>query len=114
MVRRKEDISREIRENMRDGKGRILIEHLEKDGLPAAGRLFANVIIAPGCSIGAHRHIGESELFYFIGGRGVVTDDGERVNVSAGDVMTTGDGHWHSVENTGDANLEMVAVIIKS
>ena len=113
MVRKKADATREIRESMRGGKGQIIIEHLEKEGLPANGRLFAKLIIAPGCSIGEHRHVGEAELFYFVSGSGVVTDDGERVNVSAGDTMTTGDGHSHSVENTGDVDLEMIAVIIK-
>lgn len=113
MVRRKADAAREIRESMRGGKGQIIIEHLEREGLPTNGRLFAKLTIAPGCSIGEHRHIGEAELFYFVSGSGVVIDDGERVNVSAGDAMTTGDGHSHGVENTGDVDLEMIAVIVK-
>ena len=113
MIRRKMDLSREIRENMRGGKGRIVIEHLEKEGLPANGRLFAKIIVAPGGSIGRHRHDGESEIFYFLSGGGMVTDDGERIPVAAGDVLTTGDGHSHSVENTGDVDLEMIAVIIR-
>ena len=113
MVRSKSDTMREVRENMRGGKGRIIIEHLEKEGLPANGRLFAKLTIAPGCSIGEHRHVGEAEMFYFLSGGGVVTDDGERITVSAGDVMTTYDGQSHGVENTGDVDLEMIAVIIK-
>ena len=114
MVRRKEDMEREVRENMRGGKGPTVIEHLEKEKLPKNGRLFAKVTVAPGGSIGEHRHDGEAELFYFISGSGVVNDDGERVNVTAGDVMTTGDGHSHSVENIGDVDLELIAVIIKT
>ena len=112
MIRKKEDTAREVRDSMRGGKGQIIIEHLEKEGLPKNARLFAKVTIAPGCSIGEHQHVGESELFYFISGSGVVTDDGERVDVTVGDVMTTGDGHSHSVENTGDVDLELIAVII--
>lgn len=111
MLKSKHD--REIRENMRGGKGQVIIEHLEKEDLPVNGRLFAKVIIAPGCSIGEHEHVGECELYYILSGSGFVLDDGERIPVATGDVMTTGDGHSHSVENTGDVALELIAVIIK-
>jgi len=103
----------ETREKMRGGKGSVSICHLEKELLPANGRLFARITIEPGCSIGGHEHVGEAELFYFVSGEGVVTDDGAQVPVKAGDAMTTASGHSHSVENTGKEALVMIAAIIK-
>lgn len=113
MVRREEDQIREVRPQMRGGKGQVTLCHLEKELLPENGRLFAKLILGPGCSIGAHEHVGEAEMFYFVSGQGVVTDDGEEIAVSAGDVMTTPSGHAHSVENTGDEDLVLIAAIVK-
>ncbi len=98
---------------MRGGAGSVNLCFLEKEHLPANGRLFARLTLAPGCSIGAHEHQGEAELFYFVSGEGVVTDDGVRIPIHTGDAMTTLSGHSHSVENTGCEDLVLIAAIIK-
>lgn len=113
MVRREGDMPVEVREGMRGGKGSVVLRHMEKELLPANGRLFSLLTLAPGSSIGEHVHEGEAELFYFVAGEGTVTDDGVRIPVKAGDAMTTQDGHSHSVENTGTEDLVIVAAIIK-
>ena len=69
--------------------------------------------LIPGASIGYHVHEGETELFYFMEGCGRVQDDDQFVDVTAGDCMATFSGHGHSVENTGDTNLVLLAAIIK-
>lgn len=114
MVRKGETLVTEKREQMRGGKGCVLVTHLEKEMLPENGRLFAKLTIQPGCSIGMHEHNGEAEMFYFAQGEGIVTDDESQHAVGAGDVMTTLDGHGHSVENTGTEDLVIIATIIKS
>lgn len=113
MVYQAKDRTQEIRVQMRGGEGQVAIQHLEREHLPPNGRLFAKLVLAPSCSIGEHQHVGESELFYFECGTGIVTDDGVEVAVNAGDVMTTFDGHSHSVKNTGTTDLVIIAVIIK-
>ena len=113
MIRRAREMAGEVRERMRGGMGRVELCHLEKESLPGNARLFAKLTLEPGCSIGEHEHIGEAEMFYFISGCGVVTDDGERIPVRAGDSMTTLGGHRHSVENTGEEALAIVAVIVR-
>ena len=40
-------------------------------------------------------------------------DDDKFYDVTAGDSMATMSGHGHSVENTGDHDLVILAVIIK-
>lgn len=114
MVRRQIELLTETREKMRGGNGSVLITSFEKELLPASCRLFGMLRLRPGCSIGAHEHTGEAEMFYFVSGEGVVLDDGERVAVKAGDTMTCMSGHSHGVENTGSEDLVIVATIAKS
>lgn len=112
MVHREKEMPIEVRERMRGGKGSVTLCHLEKEGLPPNGRLFAKLTLSPGSSIGPHEHVGEAELFYFLKGEGVVTDDGVETPVRAGDAMTTASGYKHSVENTGHEDLVIIAAII--
>lgn len=113
MVRKAGTMATEIREKMRGGLGSVELCHLEKELLPPPGRLFARLTIAPGSSIGEHQHVGEAEMFYFVSGSGLVSDDGVAVPVSAGDAMTTPGGHSHSVVNTGTEDLVLIAAIVK-
>ena len=61
---------------------------------------------------GYHVHENETELFYFLEGNGRVQDDDRFYDISAGDAMATPSGHGHSVENTGDTNLVILAAIV--
>ena len=98
---------------MRGGQGTIFIKHITgQDVLCDKGRLFAQITVKPGCSIGAHEHRHEKEVFYVISGQGKVTDDGKTERLNPGDVLVTGHGHSHSVVNEGRENLEMIALIL--
>ena len=99
--------------NMRGGKGEIEIVHLlEKDMLKGKSRLFAKIKVPPHSSIGLHKHENEFEIFYVLSGEGVFYDNGEKVPVQAGDVCFTDSGESHSIENTSDKDLELLAVIM--
>ena len=112
MITRSEEQSHSIREFMRGGKKHV--EHTMLSAqLPEKVRIFNLLTLIPGASIGYHVHEGETELFYFIEGNGRVQDDDRTVDVSAGDSMATFSGHGHSVENTGDTDLVILAAIIK-
>ena len=58
-------------------------------------------------------HENESEMFYFIEGNGRVQDDDQFFDVTAGDTMATLRCHGDAVENTGDNDLVILAVIVK-
>ncbi|MCK5129053.1 MAG: cupin domain-containing protein [Clostridiales bacterium] len=102
----------DIRSNMKDGKGDVVINHVQKDGLPEKCRLFANITLEPGCSIGHHVHHQETEFYTILKGVATVDDDGTSIEVSAGDVVVTPNGKGHSIENTGDETMEMLAIIV--
>ena len=111
MITRKEDMTLDVRENMRGGNGAAKLMALSTE-LPGKMRLFSTIRLEPGCSIGYHVHEGEAEMFYFVEGTGRVQDDDKIIDVKAGDSMATFSGHGHSVENTGDVDLVLVAAIV--
>lgn len=112
MIVRNTDMSVEIREHMRGGEGSAEITKLAGD-LPENMRLFAQIKLPPGASIGYHVHERETELFAFIKGEGRLRDDDMYAHVKAGDSMLTFPGHGHAVENTGDTDLVLIAAIVK-
>ena len=112
MITRKEQQAQSVREFMRGGKK--YVQHTQlSSALPEKLRLFNLLTLIPGSSIGYHVHENESEMFYFIEGNGRVQDDEAFYDVTAGDSMATFSGHGHSVENTGDTDLVILAVIVK-
>ena len=76
------------------------------------GRLFSQITVNPGCSIGYHEHHGESEIFAVMSGNGVFNDNGTEVPVSAGDVLVTKSGDGHGIACAGSCPLELIALIL--
>lgn len=111
MITRQNEQKMSVREYMRGGKEYVQLTALSKE-LPERARLFSMLKLIPGASIGYHVHEGETELFYFLDGCGRVQDDDRFFDVTAGDSMATTSGHGHAVENTGDHDLVILAVII--
>jgi len=113
MVKKPEQMVKELREKMRGGSGAVEITHIfKKEELKGKIRLLARLTLNPGCSIGMHEHVEEEEIFYIFKGSGVVVDDGVRYDVKAGDSILTGGGASHCIENTGNEPLEVMAVIL--
>ncbi|MCX8131625.1 MAG: cupin domain-containing protein [Clostridia bacterium] len=113
MIRKADEMVKEIKEQMRGGKGSVEITHIFKqDELTGKARLCAKITINPGCSIGLHEHVNEEEIFYVIKGKGIIDDNGIQKEVFEGDSILTGGGAAHSVENNGTEPLEMLAVIL--
>lgn len=115
MIRRAEEQRVVANENMRGGKGCVHISHLyekDNDEFYGKGRLFAKITLQPGESIGYHVHEGESEGFYVACGRVAFNDNGTVTEAAAGDLLFTGAGEGHSVENIGDDVVELIALIL--
>lgn len=113
MVVRSSEITPERISNMRGGKGEVEMTHLlSKETMHNQARLFARMKLPPGSSVGLHKHEGEFEIYYILSGEGVFHDNGKDVHIKAGDVCFTDSGESHSIENTGNTDLEFLAVII--
>ena len=51
-----------IRKNASGGKGEISVKYiLNEEEMNGKGKMFSEVTIAPGCSLGYHEHVGNSE-----------------------------------------------------
>ena len=113
MIKRNEQLSREVLQNRFGGKGEVsIVKLIEGEQFQGKGRLFAHNTLKPGCSIGRHQHNGDVEAYYILKGEGTVDDNGVMTTVRAGDVVFTGNGEFHGIENTGRENLEMIALVL--
>ena len=113
MYLKSEDVVMEAVENARGGKGTIYKTcFLTKEEMKDSSRLFGKVVIPPGCSVGYHEHHGEGEAYHFLQGKGLYNDNGNEYEVKAGDTTYTPDGCGHGVENIGDEDLILIALIL--
>ena len=103
----------EVKEHLRGGDGEVKFYHvLGEEELNGHGRLYARLVLTPGSSIGWHQHVDETEPYYIIKGEGDFTDnDGTVTHVVPGDCCIIEVGHSHSIVNTGDEDLELMALI---
>ncbi|MHC1746510.1 MAG: cupin domain-containing protein [Negativicutes bacterium] len=113
MIKRGTELKSEVFSKRFGGQGEIKIMKLLDDAqLQGKGRLFARNTLPPGASLGLHEHKGDIEAYYILSGEGMVDDNGTKVLVTAGDVMYTGNGESHSIENIGAVDLEFIALIL--
>ena len=113
MIRRKCDCTVSSKNEMRGGKGEVFFRALaDKDELLQHARLFSIITLAPGCSIGYHKHENETEYFYCLSGTPTINDNGTETLLQPGDIAITPDGCSHSLINNTDAPCEVLALII--
>jgi mannose-6-phosphate isomerase-like protein (cupin superfamily) len=82
------------------------------EGLCKKGRLYGQMELEPGCSVGSHVHEGDFEIYYFLEGEAEITDDGVVSTVGKGDVLITHENHEHSIRNIGDTPFKWMALIL--
>jgi len=112
MIVQRNDMKIEVKERMRDGEGSTQLRYLLDAENEKNARMFAEVTLEPGCSIGYHQHVSETEYYFILSGAGTVNDDGKEVQVKQGDAVITGNGAFHSIKNTGTTPLVFHAVIV--
>jgi len=75
-------------------------------------RLFSLIQVKPGEEVEYHMHVGESETFFILSGKGIYNDNGKQVDVVPGMVTLTPSGQGHSIKNTGEEMLVFIALIV--
>jgi gentisate 1,2-dioxygenase len=81
------------------------------DGNDPGGKLVKFVhddVLPPDTSIGIHTHADDQEYYYIISGSGVMTLDGEKHDVHAGDITVVLPGGQHGLENRSDQDLRII------
>lgn len=67
--------------------------------------------LAPGCSIGLHRHETSSEIIFILSGRGRAVCDGVTEELTAGDCHYCKKGSAHTLSCVGEEPLCFYAVV---
>ena len=113
MIRKQQDIRTRLVPHAQQGKGSVTFhDWLLPEEAPGHGRVFSKVVIPPGCSIGYHRHQGEFEAYYVLEGEALVRDGEDAQVLRPGDMNLCPDGCWHGVENVGQSDLVLIALIL--
>ena len=112
MVIHRNEMKTEDKEKMRNGEGNTHLTYLLDGSTQKNARMFAEITLNQGCSIGYHRHDSETEYYFILSGTGSVNDDGKEVDVKPGDSIITGNGASHSIKNIGSVPLVFHAIII--
>lgn len=113
MIKRKEEMTSDIKVNMRGGDGQVVVTPvLDKGEYQGHSRLIGTLVLEPGCSIGTHVHENEEEVFYIIEGQATYDDNGETVILNAGDSCVCLASQAHSIANRSNETLKVFAVIL--
>ena len=113
MIVKNSEMKGKVNVAMRDGKGEVeQLFILDESNMAKHSRLFSYMNLKPGCSIGEHTHHNETEYYYILSGSGFVVEKDGVKRVAKGDVVITGDGESHSIENDGTEDLSFIAIII--
>lgn len=113
MIKRKENMKTAVRENMRGGDGSVKItDILDAGEYNGKSRLIGVITLEPGCSIGAHVHENEEEVFYIMEGTATYNDNGETVTLYEGDSCVCLGGEEHSIANRTGSAVKVFAVIL--
>ena len=115
MIKRVEELRKDVVVNLMQGEGEINRIHLlETDEFCGHGRLFAKHMLEQGNSIGFHKHEGEQEAYYILKGQALYNDNGNETTVKEGDFTLCKSGEGHSIKNIGEGNLEFIGLIMKA
>jgi mannose-6-phosphate isomerase-like protein (cupin superfamily) len=111
MYIKREQMTVEDKENLRGGTGVVKFTNFAPE-MPRHTKIFSEIRLPPGASIGYHKHEGETEYYLFLSGTGIINDNGTEYTVMPGDATATGNGNSHSLTNTGKEDLLLHAIII--
>ena len=109
-----ENVSRRNMEGVQKGSGVTrFLDLATKEQMYGHARLFSQITLDPGCSIGYHTHQHETEFYFMLQGEAAANDNGTELTLRPGDVTATAHGEGHSIENRTDEPVVFVALIVK-
>ena len=113
MIVYEKDRPRKVIEELKGGKGKTKLTFFcENKDLPPKCKLAAMLTLENGCSLGPHAHDGETEFYYVLSGVGNTLENGEVVQIKAGDITITGGGNSHYIEGASEEPLKLLAIVL--
>lgn len=111
-----ENTKTDICANRFGGNGDVIIEHyLDEKLLNDSVVMYAKVTLKPGCSLGYHKHEGNSETIVVLQGTAEYNDNGKPVTLHAGAKVHCPSGEGHAIGNPAHAKEDLLlqALVIK-
>ncbi|MBN2689717.1 MAG: cupin domain-containing protein [Gammaproteobacteria bacterium] len=94
-----------------DGAAAVHMHHMLKNGDDTNCNFIAMISLPVGSSIGLHRHKDiDEEIYVIVDGQGEMQEGEKTFAVKPGDVIINAPGEQHSLCNTGDVALKLVAL----
>lgn len=112
LLKRHEMMERAPLPECHGGNGALDWTNVLSDGDQAGRhvRFLHDNFLAPGVSIGVHRHTDDEEYYYILSGEGIMTLDGVRYAVQSGDITAVFPGGEHGLENTGSEDMHILVI----
>jgi len=97
------------------GEGRYSVNTVLESPPGSAFKYVRDLSLAPGSSIGLHRHDRDEEMYYVLSGIGLVScERRHEETVGEGALILTQLGGSHSLRNTGKTPLRILVVCVHS
>ncbi len=107
-----EQLKTETRRN-NEGKEQMFLTGLaDFDASNPNIKLYSLIQLKPGEEVAYHMHVGESETYFILSGRGIYNDNETNIEAVPGMVTFTPSGEGHSLKNTGSEELSFIALIL--
>lgn len=112
MIVRAEDRKQILTPNARGGTGTLDKREYVLERMPERAKMFAEIRLEPGCTLGVHPHVGAYEIFFYKEGEIVLNDNGVERTMHPGDFSICYDGESHGISNRTDRPASLFAAII--
>ncbi|GHU43219.1 oxalate-binding protein [Spirochaetia bacterium] len=104
----------EQREKMRGGEGTAKVTHFAPyETLRKGIKLFAEITLPPGASVGRHKHETDIEYVTVVSGSGTLKENGKEYPLKVGDSNIAGNGSEHEIINSGARNLVVHSLVME-
>ena len=112
MIYKRNEMIEEHRGDVHGGHGAVSLAHLVARNTHPNLRLLTYMNVAPGASIGLHHHRQETEYYLLLKGCVTVDDNGSIDTLQPGDLLQTGNGQYHGLNNTGSETAELLVFVV--
>ena len=112
MIVRAEDRKQILTPNARGGTGTLDKREYVLERMPERAKMFAEIRLEPGCTLGVHPPVGASEILFYREGEIVLNDNGVERTMHPGDFSICYDGESHGIANRTDRPASLFAAII--
>jgi quercetin dioxygenase-like cupin family protein len=112
VIYKRDKMVEERRTDVHGGSGEVSLRSLVARNTHPNLRLLTYMNVAPGASIGLHHHRLETEYYLLLKGSVTVDDNGSTDTLQPGDLLQTGNGQYHGLNNTGSEIAELLVFVV--